>query len=105
MSERKKLEFLLKAAAGEETLGKSAATMLAVAMGIHIVSHHPLDSGDLGRCIKIVQMFPEIEDSFEALKNLPHWESIIENWGKLVKEMRSLNGTYAYLNNGELIRT
>jgi len=70
--------------AGNDT-GLSSKHMAAVAAGVSGSGYHPLDPGDLGRCIRLVHNVPGIRDAFPAIAaSGPKWAMVIEHWDELL---------------------
>ena|ERR1700693_5653270 len=74
---------------GDDT-GVSSETLAAIALGVRRKSSFfhgedcPHDSGDFGRCYRLVMHVPEILDVFpEIAKKVPSFKGILENWDEL----------------------
>lgn len=47
---------------------------------------HPLDPSDFKRCLKLVNMIPEIRPRLDEMRAVSkYWNALIENWDKLEK--------------------
>ena len=91
--------------AGDET-GVSSKVMAFCAVNINFMPlDHPLDPGDLHRCMLLVEQVPEIKEHFPRIAKLSDpWKNIIENWETLIQTLKSekmsgdnMNETYNLL--------
>ena len=84
--------------AGDDT-GLSSKHMATVAVGNKGSGHHPLDPGDLGRCIRLVEHVPSIRATFPAIAaSSPKWAIVIAHWDELVAlfhEEKATKGQWA----------
>lgn len=106
--ERRLLEWIAR-----DDYGISSMTMAYAAVGLlDTLSdvHHPLDVGDLGRCVRLLDEIEEVRSGFDALKALSaDWKNIIDNWDDLYSSYKAelerspgstrLPVTRAYLNS------
>lgn len=77
---------------GDDT-GVSSSTMVSICLGAKPskvgaegVSDYdaPHDSGDFGRCLRLVRAAPEIRANFNRISRLvPSFKGILENWSEL----------------------
>lgn len=65
--------------------GLSSMAMWARFVGVpNSPRDYPLDAGDFGRCLRLLDQFPEWRSRLDELRALgPVWERIVENWGYL----------------------
>jgi len=68
--------------------GCSSKTIWAVMTGIEIPNDwigHPWDPADLGRCIRLLEKFPEwVPRLHEVSEKYLVWKPLIDNWDELV---------------------
>lgn len=70
------------------TTGVSASTIASVALGIEeggrVSFDCPHDSGDFGRCLRLLEMVPELRDFLPAVvEACPQWAPIVPIWEEL----------------------
>lgn len=82
---REQLEWAL----GPDT-GISSLTIWSVMTDLHSYTAAgfgnsvPLDSGDFGRCFRLLQRFPHWRHRLaEVADRYPHWEVMVEHWDEL----------------------
>lgn len=65
--------------------GTSSETLLSCLTGIPVSRMDiPYDPGDLGRCIRMLNLFPELRNRLgEVIKILPEWTPFIDCWKEL----------------------
>lgn len=45
---------------------------------------HPLDPADLGRCLRLLNKFPEYRERLHEMAECsPQWENLVEHWREL----------------------
>lgn len=96
--------------------GLSSRSLLSYATGINFVGHHhhlwyPSDSGDLGRCIRLLRKFPELRRGLKlAAKEQTSWAMLVDAWDELeelydhVSQSRQLGGSYIIYNKMRTLR-
>lgn len=70
------------------TTGVSASTIASVALGIQeggrVSFDMPYDAGDFGRCLRLLEMVPELHDYLPAVaKACPQWKPLLPIWSEL----------------------
>ena len=82
--ERQVLEWIAK-----DDHGISSMTMAYAAMGMADKLEdcfHPLDIGDLGRCVRLVDQIEGIKSGFGVLRGMSvQWCNVIDHWDELVE--------------------
>jgi len=65
--------------------GLSSETIFQVMTGIPVKwTSTPMDSGDFGRCSRLLDRFPKWRDRLgEVSEQFPEWKLLIDNWSKL----------------------
>jgi hypothetical protein len=71
--------------------GASSNFMLSQVTGLNLGSNnYPHDPADLGRCRKLCEQVPEVDQGKEVLKRVSgHWRVLIEHWQPLCELMDS----------------
>lgn len=69
--------------------GVSSETIASIALGMTEPERHgwdmPYDSGDFGRCYRLIKKIPELRDVLPRVAELcPQWKPIVEIWDELV---------------------
>lgn len=76
--------------AGSDT-GVSACTIAAFMCGADmesIYTSHPRDPGDMGRCLRLLETFPEWKARLPEIASLsPQWASLIKHWDQVETTM------------------
>ena len=84
--------------AGADT-GLSSSHMAAVASGVKGNGCHPSDPADLGRCIRLVALVPEVRDMFPAIaESTAKWGVVVANWDELTGLYASESQGRGYFN-------
>lgn len=65
--------------------GISSETIFQVMTGIPVKwTSTPMDSGDFGRCHRMLKLFPEWHSRLcEVSEQFPEWKQLIDNWSRL----------------------
>lgn len=73
---------------GGDDTGASSITMLCVALGAPPTGWRcsaPLDSGDFGRCKRLLDAIPEVREAFPRIAQVvPEFRGTLDNWDELV---------------------
>jgi hypothetical protein len=76
--------------AGNDT-GVSSCTIAASMAGANMDNVHsgiPHDPGDLGRCLRLLEIFPEWKSRMPEMANLSKdWAKLMHNWDDIVQCM------------------
>ena len=79
---RRALEWLLS-----DDTGWSSMTIAAVMLNLPTESLKrksiPYDSGDLGRCLRLLEKIPEWNARLDEVGVIPRWEPLIDRWSEL----------------------
>lgn len=71
----------------EDDRGISSETILAVMVGetkANMIFDTPKDSGDFGRCYRMLQHFPEWEERLNEVSDIfSEWEPFFKEWSEL----------------------
>jgi hypothetical protein len=55
----------------------------------------PVEGGDLGRCMALVEAVPEIKEYFDRIADSSYaWKIIIENWDDLCERAKQPGAVY-----------
>ncbi len=86
--------------------GASSETMLRFALGFppsrQFGQREPLDAGDLGRCIRLVEDIPEVREHFESIgREVPRFRPILENWDALLSMSPEEQGRWLRKQRGD----
>jgi hypothetical protein len=79
-----------------DDVGCSSKTIWSVMMNVEYEDHMtPLDSGDFGRCYRLIKLMPEWESRLhEVAKKYDDWTPFVENWDIIKTKYESqLNNT------------
>ncbi len=86
MKQKEQLQLIAWFLSGD--VGTSSETIVAAYFDFNHQGgiSHPHDAGDLGRCIKLLNEVPILNDSLPRLAELdPHWKALFVNWKSLKK--------------------
>lgn len=75
---------------GGDDTGASSITMLCVALGAPPTGWRcsvPYDSGDFGRCKRLLDVVPEVREAFPRIAEaVPEFRGILDHWDELVAD-------------------
>jgi len=82
--------------------GKSAQSIMCHLLGIELPDYpHPLDGADVGRCLRMLESFPEFAGRIGEMKSATDvWSCLAERWGELAQAYNANDGARCY----EIIR-
>lgn len=72
---------------GSDT-GSSSKALWAVMMGQKSQKDHPIDTADLGRCLRLLELVPEWKARIGEMASVsPYWEALAARWTELTHLM------------------
>lgn len=77
-----------------EGVGASSRALAFTCAGLrrpkHFAGATPLDAGDFGRCVAVVERIPELwaNEGAELRRDWPQWRPIVKQWARLVELLR-----------------
>ena len=77
--------------------GMSSKSLLAAALGI-AEKHpsYPSDTGDFGRCVRLIKAIPAAKDGLAKLSEVSsYWKALAERWGE-IEALCERDGKAAY---------
>ncbi len=67
--------------------GTSSLTILSIITGIEFADGRrstPRDDGDFGRCVRLLEAFPELREDLGAVPlSMPEWAPIVKRWADI----------------------
>lgn len=83
--------------------GDTGASSKCLANAMCALPHdgsYPMDSGDFGRCLRLLDAVPELRGRLNAMRGInEYWNALIENWALLEACYREESGDKEYSQN------
>lgn len=87
-----------------DNVGESSKYLASVTTGIYPYQYaHPLDIGDLSRCIELIKSVPELEGRLHLMKSKSErWRKIVTHWVGLeelyiANDHKQLNKLFSFI--------